>query len=142
MKKKSIALLLTGACFALTVSLTSCASNQLAEGEELVEYKDVNYTVYNKKQLTEQELREDCDMLKYVIYNTYAGIDEAISLGFDLDATIEEIYQESLKNKELGYYKAGDFQSTAARIMSKRLTNSDQHLSISGYSIKDSLLLF
>lgn len=142
MEKKSIALLLAGACFALTASLTSCASTQLAEGEELVEYKNVNYTVYNKKQLTEQELREDCDMLKYVIYNTYAGIDEAISLGFDLDATIEEIYQESLKNKELGYYKAGDFQSTAARIMSKRLTNSDQHLSISGYSIKDSLLLF
>ena len=147
MNKKHSALLLagllqTGIFLAGPAIFTSCASTQIAEGEELVEYKNVHYSVYNKTQLTEQELREDCDMLKYVLYNTYAGIDEAISLGFDLDATIEEIYQETLKKKELGYYKAGDFQATAARIMSKNLTNSDQHLTISGYSIKDPLLLF
>ena len=120
--------LLNIAC--LCVLLFSCATNQLSEGEEIVEYKDISYTSEDKKQLTEAELREDCDMLKYIVYNSYAGIDEAIENGFDLDATIEEIYNKTLEKKVLGMYNTSDFKSIAREVFSKNLNNTDQHISI------------
>ena len=84
----------------LCLLFVSCASTKV-EGEEFVEYKNVNYTVKNKILLTQQELREDCDMLKYILYTCYAGIDEAIELGFDLDGTIEEIYNKAWDSRQI-----------------------------------------
>ena len=114
----------------------SCATTQLQEGEELVEYIDREYKIQNKENLTAEELRKDCDMLKYILYNTYAGIDEAIANGFDLDAAIEQIYEQSLLKKSLGTISRTDFNSAIHDVMAKNLTNNDLHLSIGGRSVK------
>ncbi|MCR4733858.1 MAG: hypothetical protein K5829_02490 [Treponema sp.] len=121
----------------------SCASTKsLGEGEELVEYKDLDYKVLNKKELTEAELRKDCDMLKYLLYNSYAGIDEAIKNGFDLDAAIEEIYNKTLTKKSLGKYPSDEFSKAIYEVFSKKLNNDDLHLSLAGHSIKESYSIY
>lgn len=128
----------------LTTSLlVSCVSKPDIPGfEEKVEYKDISYKPENKEYLTEKELREDCDMLKYIVYNTYAGIDEAIDLGLDLDATIEDIYNQTLKKKfpHNGLYSSTDFNSIIRSTFSKNIKNTDQHVSIGG-SLRDSVNL-
>lgn len=144
MKKTQFFVSATFSLFLLTSSLISCVSTKnLAEGEELVEYKKTDYKIENKNNLTQTELREDCDMLKYIIYNVYAGIDEATSLGFDLDATIEEIYNKTLEKKNAfnELYPTSEFSSIITTTMAKNLTNSDQHVYIAG-NVKDSVCLF
>lgn len=128
----------------LSSSFISCVSTKnLSEGEELVEYKKIDYKIERKTNLTKDELREDCDMLKYIIYNVYAGIDEAISLGLDLDATIEEIYNKTLQKKNTfnDLYPTSEFSSIITTTMTNNLSNSDQHLYIAG-NVKDSVCLF
>lgn len=126
----------------LSIFLVSCASTSNLPGkEEYVEYKDMSFIPENKLYLTQQELREDCDMLKYGLYNSYAGIDEAIENGFDLDATIEDIYNQTLKKKAWNnLYSTSDFQAIIRSTMSKKINNTDQHISIAG-NIKDSVVL-
>lgn len=114
----------------------SCATTKLQEDEELVEYIDMEYKIQSKENLTAEELRKDCDMLKYILYNSYAGIDEAIANGFDLDATIEQIYEQSLLKKSLGTISRTDFNTVIHDVMAKNLTNNDLHLSIGGRSVK------
>jgi len=129
---------------ALVCGVTGCATTKLGEDEELVKYIDYKYEVKNKKTLTEQDIREDCDMLKYLVYNQYAGIEEAIDNGFDLDATVEKIYEEAEKERMKNPLKtldAGDFQSIVRRTFSKDLNNLDQHISIGGY-LRDSISLY
>lgn len=124
----------------IILSLFSCASTSVFPGdEEYLEPKKINYKPENKTFLTQKELREDCDMLKYCIYTTYAGIDEAIDNGFDLDGTIEEIYNETLKKKIVssGLYSSSDFSSIIRKTMSKNLNNTDQHISVCG-NLKES----
>ncbi len=128
---------------AASVLLFSCATTAaLEEGEELVEFKSIDYEVLNKSNLTEKEVREDCDMLKYILYNCYAGIDEAIENGFDLDGTIETIYEQALKKKSLGSISSGDFNSVIHDVMSKELTNQDLHLSIGGRHVKAAYTIY
>lgn len=128
---------------AICFLFASCATKQLAEGEELVEYKDLNYKSENKKKLTKEEVREDCDMLKYIFYTCYCGIDEAIELGFDLDAAIEDIYNETMKKKIIAtdYYSAEDFVNIIRQKMAKELKVEDQHLGVGG-SLKDSTCVY
>ena len=127
----------------LTATIFSCAStSSLKEGEELVEYKKNKYEVLNKKELTEEELRQDCDMLKYILYNCYAGIDEAIANGFDLNSTIDEIYSQALTKKSVGKIPTGDFTAVIHDVMAKNLTNTDQHVSIGGRSIKPNYAIY
>ena len=130
--------------FALTsLLLFSCATSKaLNEGEELVEYIAKDYKIQNKDKLTEEELRKDCDMLKYILYNSYAGIDEAIANGFDLDATIEQIYEQSLAKKSIGFIDRSDFNSVIHDVMAKNLTNNDLHISIGGRSVKASYSIY
>lgn len=139
MKKNVI--LVVSIVFAFIFS--SCATNKLAEGEELVEYKDVNYTVNRKTQLTEAEVREDCDMFKYIMYTCYAGIDESISLGLDLDVAIESIYNQTMEKKLPGsnLYDRDDFVNIIRSTMAKEMHIEDQHLGIDG-SLKDSTYLY
>ena len=128
---------------AATLILVSCATtNALEDGEELVEYKSIEYKALNKASLTDKEVREDCDMLKYILYTCYAGIDEAINNGFDLDGTIETIYEQTLKKKSLGSISSGDFNTVIHDVMSKELTNQDLHLSIGGRHVKSAYTIY
>ena len=126
----------------MLLSFASCATTKV-EGEELVKYKSINYTIKNKNNLTQEELREDCDMLKYILYNSYAGIDEAISLGFDLDGTIEEIYNKAWDSRQLhsGLVEKGVLANVITTTMAKSLTNTDQHIGLAG-NVKDSVHLY
>lgn len=134
--------LFLGTSLLLISIFTGCATTKLTEGDELVKYVNADYEIKDKKVLTEAELREDCDMLKYLVYNTYAGIDEAIANGFDLDATIESIYQETLAKKNgLGTYDTSEFSTIIRRTFSKELKNNDQHVNIAG-NLKDSISLY
>lgn len=133
-------LLISAVC--LTILLVSCATTSNLPGkEEYVEYKDMTYRPEEKAYLTKDELREDCDMLKYILYNGYAGIDEAIENGFDLDATVEDIYNQTLKKKAWnGLYATSDFENIVRTTMSKKMNNTDQHLAINGL-LKNSAIL-
>lgn len=127
----------------ILATLISCVSKPNIPGtEEKVKYIDIMYEPENKDYLTEKELREDCDMLKYLIYNTYAGIDEAIDLGLDLDATIEDIYNQTLKKKlpHNGLFSSNDFNSIVRQTFSNNIKNTDQHVHIGG-SLRNSVNL-
>lgn len=121
----------------------SCATSRLEPGEELVEFKKLDYEVNVKKTLTKEELRQDCDMLCYILYNTYAGIDEAIENGMDLQATVEEIYNKMLKKKIPGSdsYDATEFANLTRQTISKAMKVDDQHIGIGG-SLKDSVRVY
>lgn len=134
--------LIFGSILTASIILTSCATSKFAQDEEIVKFIKYDYEVKNKNELTEAELREDCDMLKYLVYNSYAGIDEAIANGFDLNATVESIYEESLSKKNgLGTISASDFSTIVRRTFSKELKNNDQHICIGG-SLRDSINLY
>lgn len=143
MKKNTKSVVLACAFFSLFGFLFfSCASTKV-EGEELVEYKNVNYTIEDKVLLTQQELREDCDMLKYILYTCYAGIDEAIEMGFDLDGTIEEIYNKAWDSRQIhsNLVERGVLSNVITTTMAKKLTNTDQHIGLAG-NVKDSVCLY
>ncbi len=123
------------------LSFTACLSVNQENGDELVEYKKISYESKKLSSLTKEQLRQDCDWLKYYLYNAYAGIDEAIANGLDLDATIEQIYEESCKKEFLGQISTSDFSSVTRSILSKKLKNSDQHIGING-TLKDSSRLY
>jgi len=138
MKKIRFAVLVAASAF----MFFSCAStSKLEEGEELVEYIDIKKSNEhsNKTELTLAELREDCDYTKYYMYNCYAGIEEAKSNGFDLDAEVEKIYETMLTKKLPGSdkYSSSDLSSLIAENFSKGLKNSDGHLSIGGKKLYD-----
>ncbi|MCR4741319.1 MAG: hypothetical protein K5866_00395 [Treponema sp.] len=123
--------------------ILSCATTKnLEPGEELVEYKNMDYKSLNKSELTQEELREDCDMLNYLLYNSYAGIDEAIENGFDLDAAIEEIYNTSLSKMNMGTCSQTDFSNSIYQVLSKKLNNNDLHLNIGGRSLKEAYSIY
>ena len=135
--------LIAAVLLALSSSLFfSCATTNV-EGEERVQYKNLNYTVENKVLLTQQELREDCDMLKYILYTCYAGIDEAIEMGFDLDGTIEEIYNKAWDSRQLhsNLVEQGVLSNVITTTMAKKLPNNDQHIGLAG-NVKDSVCLY
>lgn len=123
-----------------TIFFVSCASTpkkpELPGKEEIVEYKNCRYNIENKTYLTDKELRDDCDYLKYYLYNAYAGIDESIDNGFDLDGIIEQIYNQSLANKQKtnGLISSNDFIKTASDILAKNWINDDQHLILGNFS--------
>lgn len=135
--------LILGLSFVFVVLFSSCATKKLSDGEELVEYKDINYVVNRNVQLTKEQVREDCDMLKYILYNCYAGIDESISLGLDLDASIESIYEQTMAKKIPGSdkYARDDFVNIIRSTISKEMHIEDQHLGIDG-GLKDSTNLY
>lgn len=127
----------------LCLFFTSCVSTKLQEGEELVKYKKIDYKIENKNTLTEKELREDCDWLKYIFYNTYGGAEEAIALGFDLDQCIEDIFTQTKAKTTngTGIYSTNDFKQVTRKLFSERLTNTDQHIGIGG-SLHDSVCIY
>ena len=145
MKKNSLSKLFLGKLVLLLpfILLLSCATTKnLEPGEELVEYKNMDYKSLDKSELTQKELREDCDMLKYLLYNSYAGIDEAIENGFDLDGAIEEIYSKSLTKINIGTCSRSDFSNCIYQVLSKELNNNDLHLSIGGSSLKEAYSIY
>lgn len=127
---------------ALSIISFSCATTKLQPGEELVEFKWKSNSAF-KKQITQKELREDCDMLNYILYTCYAGIDEAIESGLDLNAKTDEIYENMLKKKIVGsdLYDSKDFSMLVRETISKGMKLSDQHIGIDG-SLKDSVTLY
>ena len=132
-----------GLSLVFAVLLSSCATAKVSDGEELVEYKDINYAVNRNSLLTKEQVREDCDMLKYILYTCYSGIDESISLGLDLDASIESIFEQTMAKKIPGSdkYSRDDFVSIIRSTISKEMHIEDQHLGIDG-SLKDSTDLY
>lgn len=117
----------------LSLILASCATTtELQPGEELVEFRKADYKIKNLNQLTEKQLDEDLDWLKYLIYNTYAGIDEAIENGFDMDATIAEIREKTIAKKDLvtGLYPSAELKNITMNVFAKNLTNTDLHVQI------------
>lgn len=143
LSKGNLSSLFCALIFGSLLILSACATKKLAEGEELVEYKDVNYKVQRKNQLTKEEIREDCDMLKYILYTCYSGINESMELGLDLDGSIENIYNQTLKQKIPGtnLYSRDDFVSIIRNTMAKNMHIEDQHLGIDG-NLKDSTNLY
>lgn len=136
---KSIGILISA------VLIFSCASTKpLAEGEELVKYVKVPDKYENKKFLTPEELRQECDMLKYLLYNCYAGIEESMECGLDLDAAIEKIYKESMDKKDIvkNLISSEDFASVTRQNLANNMYIEDQHIAINGNHLKDSTCVF
>ena len=142
MKKITKSTLLASVFILLGSLFVSCATTKV-EGQERVEYKNINYKIEDKVFLTQQDLREDCDMLKYILYTCYAGIDEAIEMGFDLDGTIEEIYNKAWdsRQKHSNLVERSVLSNAITTTMAKKLTNTDQHIALAG-NIKDSVCLY
>lgn len=119
-----------------------CTTAKLAENEELVEYKPL-WEGKNLETLTEAQLKEDCEALKYLLYNAYAGINEAIEKGLDLDAQCDLIYTNMLKKKDAkGCYLTSDLASEMRKTISDGMNLNDQHIRMGTGGLKTSTCLY
>lgn len=123
----------------MALALFSCASTtQLQPGEEYVEYIDILKPTKNLRYLSEDQIKEDCNMLKYLFYNSYAGYEELAANGFDLEKVIDQIQTETLKKRpEAKGYDRSDFGSEILNGFAKNFNLLDQHISIWGNYLKN-----
>lgn len=129
--------------FALSFALLGCATTTTLENEEIVEYRKIESSKFQNS-LTQEQIDEDCEMLKYYFYNGYAGYEEAVEFGFDMDSLINKIKTNMKSNGKnaKGLYSSLDFRKEIYKAFSSELKIPDQHISISGSNLKDTVKVF
>ncbi|MCR5766242.1 MAG: hypothetical protein K6G09_09750 [Treponema sp.] len=87
-----------------------------------------------KKILTEKELDEDLDYLKYYMTTIYCGYPEMVEKGYDIDKIIADIKKDCDKDKHGKTYDSGTLISAAKKHIINNHAIEDQHFAISGSS--------
>lgn len=88
----------------------------------------------NKKVLTEKELEEDLDYLKYYMTTIYCGYPEMVEKGYDIDKIIADIKKDCDKDKHGKTYDSGTLINAAQKHIINNHAIEDQHFSIGGSS--------
>ena len=83
-----------------------------------------------KKVLTEKELDEDLDYLKYYMTTMYCGYPEMVEKGYDIDKIIADIKKDCDKDKHGKTYDSGTFIAAAEKHIIKNHAIEDQHFAI------------
>ena len=123
--------------------LSGCASTKVPQcfSEQpvvQVPYKNVifDYDAAGKTKITEKEMEEDLEIIRYLLQYGYCGYQEAVSKGFDLDKVINDIRERSLAEKDFeGKVNSNTFNYICSLVMAENLPLNDTHLGFSGRSV-------
>lgn len=95
-----------------------------------------------KKTLTEKEFQKDLDYLKYYFETFYAGYNEMLENGYDIDKIIEDIKKDSEKDKIKTDYNTSVFFNAVFTNILKNHAIIDCHFSIGGNYLYSNKLYF
>ena len=87
-----------------------------------------------KKTLTEKELQEDLDYLKYYMTTMYCGYPEMVEKGYDIDKIIADIKKDCDKDKHGKNYDSSTLIAAAEKHIIKNHAIEDQHFAIGSSS--------
>ena len=93
----------------------------------------VNRTKH-KTTLTEKELNRDLDYIKHYMSTCYAGYDDMVEKGFNLDSAIENIYNNTKKEMHNGVVASSVLITNTINELIEKNPLIDGHFSISGAS--------
>lgn len=93
----------------------------------------VNRTKHQSS-LTEMELNRDLDYIKHYMSTCYAGYDDMVEKGFNLDSAIENIYNNTKKEMHNGVVASSVLITNTINELIEKNPLIDGHFSISGAS--------
>ena len=91
----------------------------------------VNRTKH-KTTLTEKELNRDLDYIKHYMSTCYAGYDDMVEKGFNLDSAIENIYKNTKKEMHNGVVASSVLITNTINELIEKNPLIDSHFSING----------
>ena len=91
----------------------------------------VNRTKH-KTTLTEKELNRDLDYIKHYMSTCYAGYDDMVEKGFNLDTAIENIYNNTKKEMHNGVVASSVLITNTINELIEKNPLIDSHFSING----------
>lgn len=91
----------------------------------------VNRTKH-KTTLTEKELNRDLDYIKHYMSTCYAGYDDMVEKGFNLDSAIENIYNNTKKEMHNGVVASSVLITNTINELIEKNPLIDSHFSING----------
>ena len=91
----------------------------------------VNRTKH-KTTLTEKELNRDLDYIKHYLSTCYAGYDDMVKKGFNLDSAIENIYNNTKKEMHNGVVASSVLITNTINELIEKNPLIDSHFSING----------
>ena len=91
----------------------------------------VNRTKH-KTTLTEKELNRDLDYIKHYMSTCYAGYDDMVEKGFNLDSAIENIYNNTKKEMHNGVVASSVLITNTVKELLEKNPLIDGHFGISG----------
>ena len=91
----------------------------------------VNRTKH-KTTLTEKELNRDLDYIKHYMSTCYAGYDDMVEKGFNLDSAIENIYNNTKKEMHNGVVASSVLITNTINELIEKNSLIDSHFSING----------
>ena len=91
----------------------------------------VNRTKH-KTTLTEKELNRDLDYIKHYMSTCYAGYDDMVEKGFNLDTAIENIYNNTKKEMHNGVVASSVLITNTINELMEKNPLIDSHFSING----------
>lgn len=91
----------------------------------------VNRTKH-KTTLTEKELNRDLDYIKHYMSTCYAGYDDMVEKGFNLDSAIENIYKNTKKEMHNGVVASSVLITNTINELIEKNPLIDSHFSVNG----------
>ncbi len=85
-----------------------------------------------KSNLTEKELKKDLDYIKHYMSTCYAGYDDMVEKGFNLDTAIENIYNNTKKEMHNGVVDSSFLIANTRKELLEKNPLIDGHFGISG----------
>ncbi|BDC94609.1 hypothetical protein [Treponema bryantii] len=120
---------------AFLVALIGHIASPVPSKKYVAKYKE-------RKTITEKELEEDLEYLKYYFTYSYCGYAELVEAGFDIDALIADIKKDCDKNKHGSTYDASDVRANIAKRVLQHHCIDDNHFAVCGESKLPNSLYF
>ena len=106
-------------------------------------YKPTFYKSKNKPNLTQKEMQEDLDYLKYYLKNAYIGYAQLLEEGFDIDEIIKEVEEKTWEQKDsTNHVSSNELNGQLKKALTPEFKIIDKHFSIGGWGPKDDYKLF
>jgi len=120
----------TGAAFCLSLLMISCASTGAVKQKKV----KLDFSAPLRASFSKVDLDEDLAAVKYLVTTSYAGYDQAVENGFDVDVSIAEIKEETLKNlTNLGMIDSAFYQDEIFKVLSRDMKLNDMHFAVTGF---------
>lgn len=97
----------------------------------------------NINNLTEVEVKQDLEYVKYYFENVYVGYQFLQENGYDIDSICNEVYDKYVKEKGKNFkIDRGTFSNDLTKALFKDFSITDMHISIDGKSANSRKVIF